>query len=203
MPPLTILYTQDLRGDIHALPRLASLIQHARAEAGRVVCVDLGGACDPSAWHCDITGGRSMLAALDGCGYAAAHTDTLTADARAVLDRAILSMQMVDDAHPVRIGAMAYRTTREADPAADLSLYLRPADSTGFEGALLTVARVPRLHLAVVTVDTAARAILSRDIIPLTPQTRPDATISGMVDFILSEARLYQKKRPQPPSLST
>ena len=195
MSTLTILYTQDLRGDIGALPRLATLIQRARAEAERVACVDLGGACDPSAWHCDVTGGRSMLAALDGCGYAAAHTDNLTADARAVLDKAILSMQMVDDSNPARVGALAYLTTREADPAADLSLYLRPADSTGFEGALLTLERVPRLHLGVVTVDTVARVILSREVIPLTAQTRPDATISGMVDFILSEARLFQKKK--------
>ncbi len=195
MSNLTILYTQELRGDIGALPRLASLIQRARAESGRVVCVDLGGACDPSAWHCDVTGGRSMLAALDGCGYAAAHTDNLTSDARAVLDRAILSMQMVDDSHPARVGAMAYLTTRESDPSADLSLYLRPAESTGFEGALLKLERVPRLHLGIVKVDTASQEILSREVIPLTSETRPDATISGMVDFILSEARLYQKKR--------
>lgn len=195
MTPLTLLYTHDLRGEIHALPRLATLIQSARAEAGRVACVDLGGACDPSAWHCDVTGGRSMLAALDGCGYVAAHTDTLTPEGRAIIDKAILSMHRVDDEHPVRVGSIAYRSTRDSDPAADLTVHLRPADMTGFDGNLLTLAAIPRLHLGIVTVDPESREILRTDAIRLTSQTRPDATLSGVVDFILSEARLYQKRQ--------
>jgi hypothetical protein len=198
MPTLTVLYTHDLRGDIHALPRFATLIQHARAQAERVVCVDLGGACDPSAWHCDVTGGRSMLAALDGCGYAAAYTDSLTPEGRVVLNKAILSMQMVDDAHPARVGGMAYQTRRQSDSAADVTLYLRPAEITAFEGDLLTLAAIPRLHLGIMTVDIAARDIVHRETVPLTPHTRPDATISGVVDFILSEARLYQKRQARP-----
>lgn len=194
MPTLTVLYTHELRGEIHALPRLATLIQHARAQAERVVCVDLGGACDPSAWHCDVTGGRSMLAALDGCGYAAAHADTLTAAGRIGLDKAIFSMHMVDDTHPARVGNIAYHSVRDPDPDAPLTLFLRPTETTVFEENLLTLAAIPRLHLGLVTIDTDSREILRTDAIRLMGNTRPDATLSGVVDFILSEARLVQKR---------
>ncbi|MCU0465334.1 MAG: hypothetical protein MUF38_12300 [Anaerolineae bacterium] len=192
---LTILYTHDLRGDLNALPRLATQLQRLRADAGRVVCVDLGGACAPDVWHCDQTGGRSMVVALDGCGYAAAHADTLQPAARADLSRAILSMQVVDDTHPARVGAIAYHSTPDAHPSAELTIYLRPSDATGFEGGLLRLMRVPRLHIGLAEVEPAARAVIRSDVVAVPPATRPDPTISGLVEFITSETRLAHKKR--------
>lgn len=192
---LTLLYTHNLHGEIHALPRLATLMRRARAEFGRVACVDLGGACHPSVWHCEVTGGRSMLAALDGCGYVAAHADGLTPQGRAGLDKAIFSMHMVDDDHPARVGTTSYRSIPVADPEAALTVLLRPAESTRLDGTLLSLAAIPRLHLGVVTVDIAAGVILKTDALTLTPDTRPDATLSGVVDFILGEARLFQKRQ--------
>lgn len=192
---LTVLYTHDLRGDLNALPRVATQLQRLRADAGRVVCVDLGGACAPDIWHCDQTGGRSMVVALDGCGYAAAHADTLEPAARADLSRAILSMQVVDDAHPARVGGIAYHSTPDAHPSAELTLYLRPADETGFDGALLRLVRVPRLHIGLAQVDEAARSVIRSDVVAVSPATRPDPTISGLVEFIASETRLAAKKR--------
>jgi hypothetical protein len=192
---LTVLYTHDLRGDLNALPRLATQLQRLRADADRVVSVDLGGACALGVWHCDQTAGRSMIVALDGCGYAASHADTLQPAARADLNRAILSMQVVDDAHPARVGTMAYHSTPDAHPSAEITLYLRPVDETRFDGSLLRLMRVPRLHIGLVEVDPAARTVIRSEVVAVPPATRPDPTISGLIEFIASETRLAMKKR--------
>jgi hypothetical protein len=195
---LTVLYTHDLHGEIQLLPRLASALRAARAAHPRSVYIDLGEACGPQAWHCAETGGRSMLVALDGVGCAAARADGLSPEARALLGKAILSMHAVDDAHPARTARLAYRTTPDADPQADLTLYLHPADQTAVTDGRLLLARLARRTLGVVTVDITQAMILDMQAVPITGALLPDPTISGLVEFVLNEARLAARKRGAP-----
>jgi hypothetical protein len=193
---LTVLYTQDLRGDLRALPRLFSLIQQVRADlGGRSVCIDLGGACAPQVGHCAQTGGRSMLMALDGCGYAAAYADTLAAGVRPELAKVILALQVVDAAHAGRVGGMAYVADGQARPDAALTVSVCPADQTGWRDGVLHLRAIPRLTVGAVTLDLSAGVVIAERAHPLTPDTRPDPTIAGMVGFIENEVRWAVRKR--------
>jgi hypothetical protein len=110
---LTILYTGELRGDLALLPRLYTHLKRLKERfAPPILLLDIGEACagntDPDTvprqnentrepgdgrapigteahdWHCSVTGGRSMLVALDGMGYEAIHA-RITPDMRAKL----------------------------------------------------------------------------------------------------------------------
>src|SRR5688572_29658141 len=88
--PLSILYTQDIRGDLDLLPRLYTFLRQIRQQAQRfedeadvMVCqvqppdrrillLDVGGSCAADVWHCEATQGRSTLIVLDAMGYNAA-----------------------------------------------------------------------------------------------------------------------------------
>lgn len=189
---LTVLYTADLRGNLDLLPRLYSLLKRLRAEfsAERVVLLDLGNACDSDVWHCAVTGGRSMLIALDGMGYdAASVTGILTSESRAkIADMGeIVRLELHDFEQPYRCDTLrvtmqaAVRTSLEAD------LLSLAAVKTGEVGVAHLTQRGSDWHLETFGVYA------------LTPGTLPDPTIAGMVEFITAEARYAQKKRASAP----
>ncbi|MCC6801567.1 MAG: hypothetical protein IT319_01685 [Anaerolineae bacterium] len=115
--PLTILYTHRLLGDLDALPKLYSFLRQLQAHysespalvcaddpaapVGSVLRLDLGESCDPSVWHCDVSGGRSTLVVLDGMGFDAARVDN-AAVIRAQMGDAV-RLALVDGENPHRI----------------------------------------------------------------------------------------------------
>src|SRR5690606_1109253 len=84
--------------DLPLLPRMYSFIKPLRAHyseesetlcegdpapanpLGKVLLLQLGDSCSPDVWHCEVTGGRSTLAVLDGMGYDAADVHGVRAD---------------------------------------------------------------------------------------------------------------------------
>lgn len=70
LPPITILYTVGLRGELRILPYLFTLIRAQMAAApGPTVLADLGESCRMDWPICAATEGRAALVALDGMGY--------------------------------------------------------------------------------------------------------------------------------------
>src|SRR5438128_2120399 len=71
---IKLLYTAALEGRLSLLPMLFTRIRQERHEpAGPVLLVDLGRACVPGMWICDVTEGKAMLVAMDAIGYDAFH----------------------------------------------------------------------------------------------------------------------------------
>lgn len=198
-PPaaLTVLYTAQLRGDLDLLPRLFTFLRElrARAEGGAVLLVDLGGSCTPEVWHCAVTGGRSMLIALDGMGYHAAHVaGTLAPGMRGRMSD-LTQMALVDAEHPYAHSGAVQVVAGEAAAemtAAPLVVRLDAAPETASDGRVLRLASVARGQVG--RAMWAGGRLAAYDVFDLPAAAEPDPTIAGVVDFIVSEARYVEKR---------
>ena len=192
MQAITVLYTHNLRGDLDLLPRLFTFIQKLRTGIARKsVLVDLGESCAPEVWPCAITGGRSTLLALDAMGYDAANvTGVLSAESRGKLTGQIM-MALVDEEHSHTKDDVFF-TTHPEDDGALFQIILAPAETTTLEGRTLRLAGIKGGQVGVAKVMSGSAQY---EVHAVPPNTPSDATIAGVVDFIRSEARYYEKKQ--------
>jgi hypothetical protein len=189
---ITVLYTHNLRGDLDLLPRLFTFIQKLRTGiSGKSVLVDLGASCAPEVWPCAITGGRSTLLALDAMGYDTANvTGVLSAESREKLAGQIM-IALVDEEHShVRDDVLF--TVMPEDDGELFQIILAPAETTTLEGRTLRLAGIKGGQVGMAKIEGGS---VQYEVHAVPPNTPPDATIAGVVDFIRSEARYYGKKQ--------
>jgi hypothetical protein len=198
---LIVLYTCDLRGDLDRLPRLFTLIRglmDAPYQA-RHLLLDLGNACGPEVWHCEATGGRSTLMVLDAMGYHAANVTGVLSEENRARIAAVTTMALVDADHP-HLDADILITSEVDIQSSCFQICLTPHDETRVAVNTLFLARVEagRVGMAMVRRTPDGTAYLHSHEVPgydLHPRIHPDPTIAGTVDFVLSEARVYQRKQ--------
>lgn len=198
----TILFTQDLRGDLRFVPKLGRVLWRLRTEDQNNLTVDLGAACDRSVWHCAATEGRSMLIALDGVNYAAVNAEGLEESVRPHLNRALVNLRAVDCNHPAKVGP--FHAVTQLPPAgipgAQVVLVLEPQDAARVEGNVVFFPRVPRYAIGRMRLTLLPEVeIVSVETLAVPPDTPPDPTLTAMVEFIESEARQYAEKRRHAP----
>jgi hypothetical protein len=194
--PLNLLYTYDIRGELRLLPRLYTFIKSLRASLeGSCYLVDLGNSCAPDVWPCNVTEGRATLVALDAMGYAVANVQgILSAASRHRLVEQV-TLAMVDDEHAHQQDGVMFHSQKDPSlrlrDAVRYDVILAPAQETRYHNGVVTLQAVATGQVGVVGV---ADNVVYRDIYTMPPQTLPDATISGAVDFIESEARYFEKR---------
>jgi hypothetical protein len=196
--PLTIFYTGGLRGDLALLPRLHTFLRALRAElvptGEQALLFDLGEACAPGVWHCDVTGGRSALLALDALGCDAARADGLSAEDRSRLDANLLRLFPVNADHPWRAGDVCACAPPSACLAGcRLCVALEAAPATALAGHTLQLQGVRAGEVGTARVGPEP-ALLAASVHLLPTGTLPDATIAAVVDFVLDEARRYAQR---------
>ncbi len=215
--PLTIFYTANLRGQLDLLPRLHTFLRQLKAQPveddstvmlcavepvqRQFLLLDLGAACSEDMWHCAVTGGRSALIVMDAMGYQAANVSGyLTDEGRSRLDANLLQLALIDETQDwnhaeITVTANADLTDR---PHA-LTIVAVPGERTHLEGRVLHLRAVESGQVGVVHLNSTdgngTLAISGYTILDLPANTPPDPTITATVDFVLSEARLFQKKR--------
>lgn len=203
---LKLLYTANIVGDLALLPRLFTFLQQLRADSRHsTLLLDLGGSCADNVWHCRETGGRSILIALDAMGYHAANVaGTLDMRNREQLAEQA-TMALVDAGRdwlyrvpPVSDSSISIRLHARAE-AAGLQIVLSPAKRTSIDGNAIFLGTVcaGQVGEALVDLQEAPKLIAAR-VHEMPPDTPPNASIAGTVEFIEQEARLLAKKR-QPP----
>lgn len=176
----------------------------------RTVLLDLGNACDPAVWHCAATEGRSMLIALDAMGYDAANArGMLTAESRARLKDNLMGLALVGDMgtdaknrvptkHDDSVGTPLWASAPYSiqDQGFEITISLVPSSRTRVSNSVLFLADVQagQVGMVQVTHNNGHFTLQADAIFDLPPDTPPDPTIAGTVEFILSEARLYQKR---------
>lgn len=203
MDKLNLLYTGNIRGDLHGLPRLYTCLQQLRqqfpAEDGGPLLLDLGDACAPDVWHCAATGGRSVLIVLDGMGYHAAHV-VLDESERHKL-HGVTTLGLVDARRnwryhvpPVRDDGIV--VSAQPTPALRLNIVLTPADTSHLSDGTLQLQAVDKGQIGRVQLDLSdAPRLLSAEIVSCPSGLRPDVTIAAAVDFVEEEARHAQRQR--------
>jgi hypothetical protein len=193
-----ILYTANIRGKLDLLPRLHTFMRRLRAqpvedEEAVMICaveqllpqnllLDLGNSCAPETWHCAATEGRSTLIVLDAMGYDAANVEgLLTEAARQRLRENFIRMALVEGTPLEREG---------------LHIHLKPAAATRLDGNALALAGVNAGQVGLARVGKLGGrwTLFEQEVLTVPPETPPDATIAGAVDFVLGEARLYQRR---------
>lgn len=195
---VTFLFTQDLRGDLRFLPKLARVLMQLRLEERRTLTLDLGGMCSPDVWHCSITDGRSMLIALDGLNYAAVNAEGVPDSVWPSLAKSLVYMQAIDSLHAGKMGYVRFvtRPPTEEVPPEILALVIAPHAEASIVGNIVYFPAVASHKVARMRVKPAAPAeIVSLEIFEVPPDTAPDPTISGMIEFIENEALQYGKRR--------
>lgn len=129
---LTILYTGGLRGDLSLLPRLYSFLKQLKRDetADRVILIDIGDLCSAEVWHCAVTGGRSMIIALDGMGYDIVHAE-ISNEARAKLGDNIRAevVSLNHTWHQDAICVYSLLTTPPYDVLEKHRLFIYPCDN--------------------------------------------------------------------------
>lgn len=197
---VAFLFTQDLRGDLRFLPKLARVLMHLRRDDRRTLTVDLGGMCTPDVWHCAATEGRSMLIALDGLNYAAVNAEGLSESVRPYLTKSLIYMQAIDAAHAGTMDQVRFVTRLSPDdlPPQYLTLVVAPHAEAKVTATVIEFPAIARYKVGRMRVRMNTPVeLVSLETFDVPDDTAPDATISGMVDFIESEARQYQKRQDQ------
>ena len=200
---LTLRYSANIAGDLALLPRLFTFLQRLNAADGQgALLLDLGGSCAESVWHCRATGGRSTLIVLDGMGYHAANVaGGLDAGNRAKL-AAQVTLALVDAAQDWKVDAPpapdpgVIVTLRPRDSAARLQIALKPAAETRLDGNTLWLGEVGAGQVGEAAVDLRGRPrLVSARVHVMPPDTPPNPSIAGAVEFVEAEARLFAGKR--------
>jgi hypothetical protein len=178
-----ILYTHQLRGQIDMLPSLFTFLRDVRKRyaAEKTLMFDLGDACAADTWHCGATQGRSMLIVLDAMGYHAANVKGYLSDEGRTKLTGVVTMKFMDDSQPfvddsgLQISLVASNKTELRD---EETLHL-----IGVTGGQVGLAQLSNQKL------------IAHEILTLPSKTAHDPTIAGVVDFVLSEAKYYGRKK--------
>lgn len=200
---LTLLYTAGIAGNLALLPRLFTFLQQLKADSRQpVLMLDLGGTCAADVWHCRETGSRSTLIALDAMGYHAANVaGALDRENRDKLAEQV-TLALVDAGRdwqyrlpPLSDGRISVRLRAWPD-ATRMQIILSPAAGTFIEGNAVYLGAIGagQVGKAVVELQEATTLIAAR-VHQMPPDTPPNASIAGTVEFIEQEARLLAKKR--------
>lgn len=205
--PITILYTQHLHGKLDRLPRYATFIRRLRNEIdGRVLLLDAGEACASTAELCTLTEGRAAPIVLDAIGYEAVNVKGYISDeARDKLRANYLNAALVDSNYPyISDDSIAYADTPPAAIPHRLHIALTTGETTSLspEPTLnriytLTLGTLSEWEVGQVTL-TVAENVTTLDnaqVHHCPPNTPPDATISGAVDFVRDEVRFLKRSR--------
>ncbi len=198
---LIVFYTHNLRGDLDLLPRLYTLIHKLKSAPyeGRKLLVDLGDSCSPDVWHCDATGGRSTLIVMDAMGYDAANASGfLTAEGRAKLEGNV-SVGMVAGEHSFERDRIVFTCQPQTDSEL-FQISLAAAEENRVEGSVLFLGGIRPETVGMAWVkfgEDGKPHLFSQDKagFGLYPAILPDPTIAATVEFVVSEARRYERKK--------
>jgi hypothetical protein len=181
-----ILVTANSQGDTAYFPRLYTAIRELKGLlGGKAWLVDSGGAWSEDNRLCQITENRAPYLILDAMGYDLVFADGLSP---ANLER--LQSQMLSKIVPEDYPARLFIQDREFLVMPDRNL-----SAASIQGNYLKLPLPPQKTIYRLRLDVTNAVILETMLYPVQDDRLPDATITGAVEFVESEARYYQKKQ--------
>jgi hypothetical protein len=197
---LTILYSQNIGGDLALLPYFYNFLQGLKqGHDTSALLLDLGDSCAEDIWHCQATKGRSTLIALDGMGYHAANVRDLLADSEREKLKSSVSMGLVTERQAWRYFVPPVRdedilVASVPIPALRLCIVLSPSDETTLENRTLHLQSVEKKQVGLVKIDLSAMTISEKNIISMPKGIKPDPTISAAVELVEEGARMLNNR---------
>ncbi|MCD4685391.1 MAG: hypothetical protein K8S97_05605 [Anaerolineae bacterium] len=213
---ITVLYTANLRGALHLLPQLSTLIQGVRRVAeGPVFLLDLGDTCAKDAWVCQATQGRAPFLVLDSMGYDAA---VIGGNEQVPIPPSALRqlVQHNDMVMPVIIWQRPKTLTKRGVQFTVLPGIVAANATSSNEAPALRIDRgaatlpdvgsshpvlgdVPQGHLAGIDIAWPAWTVQHAKLLALEATIPIDPSIAAVVELVESEARQQAQKHGGPP----
>lgn len=200
MKTLTILYTQNIRGDLQYLPRLYTFLQKLKREHdSKALSLDIGNACADDVWHCEVTKGRSTVTVMDAMGYHAVNVADFMGDSERDSLATNVSTGLVTKRHMWRYFVPPLRDediviAGQATPAMKLCIIASPAENNLLENRMLHLRTLDKGEVGLVQVDMQKMTITKEEIFTMPKRLKPNASIAASVDLIEEEARFAQKR---------
>lgn len=193
---MNVIYTYNLSGNITFFPRLFTHVRTLLLHSSpKPLLLDLGGACHPDQWHCKATEGRSALIILDAMGYDAANTYGVLSKASYDKLKEHVIMTLIHDEQPHIVKNVLLALTPISSTGSWMpKICLTPCDSTIIQDGWLHLARIAGDEIGIVQMDSDT---MRYRVEKIPANTMPDPIISGVVDLVLAEARLYVNKLHQ------
>jgi len=205
-PTLTFLATANVRGALHLLPHLFTLIQQEKRESGGLcVLLDLGDTCAAAEWVCQDTQGRAPFLVLDSMGYDGAiiggpeKAPIPIASLHRLVSQMVMPLYVWNRAKSITKRGVTF-TLFPGKPATELEQPVLSIDRsmTTLPDAGAHPPVLPDVEQGVLLrVDVAwpEWTVRNARIVPVTRDTPPDPTISAVVELVESEARFYAQQR--------
>ena len=201
MDTLTILYTQNINGNLQILPSLYTFLQSLKQDYDpQALILDIGDACSDDVWHCDVTDGRSAVIVMDAMAYHAVNvTGFMTDSQRDSLGNSV-SVGLITARHMWRYFVPPLKDddiviAGQATPAMRLCIVANPHTQNSLNNRMLELQQVEQSQIGLVQVDMHKLAITEQNIFYLPKGTKPNPTISASVDLVMEEAEFISKRR--------
>ncbi len=198
---VTLLYTANIKGNLHLLPRLFTLIQQQhRAAKGPVFLFDVGDTCARESWVCQATHGRAPFLVLDSMGYDGAiigggeEVPIPPSALRQLAGDMLMKAIIWDRAKPVtRHGitlTVAPGRAEVPDDAGPVIRVDRTSSALPTPGDSPPVLRdVTQGAIVAITMTWPAWTVAAAQVFTISERTPVDPTIAAVVELVESEAR--------------
>ena len=201
MDTLTILYTQNINGNLQILPSLYTFLQSLKQKHDpKALILDIGNACSDDVWHCAVTQGRSAVIVLDAMGYHAVNVTGFMTDGQRDSLRNNVSVGLITARHMWRYFVPPLKNddiviAGQATPAMTLCIVATPHSQNSLSNRMLELQAIEQPQIGLVTVDMQNLVITEQAVFDLPKGTKPNATISASVDLVEEEAEFISKRR--------
>lgn len=176
--------TGHCEGDLGYLPRLHTALQQRITQLGsKAYRIDAGRAWSAASWICQATENRAPYIILDAMGFDIAFADGLRADGFEKLEDQLM-MRLAD---PNQLAQLE-------TPIAELLLRVDESSVQAQISDGVLSLPIPAFG-QILQLGFVGATIQQQDILTVEPSTLPDATIAGTIEFVMSEARYYQKNQ--------
>ncbi len=191
---MNIIYTHHLNGHLDHFPRLFTHIKAISARLSpKPLLLDLGASCHPIQWHCEATDGRSAFIVLDAMGYDAVNTQGLLTSSSYTKLKTQVSMRLVHDAQPHIVNNVVLALSPVSSQGIWMpKICMSASDKTVIRDDWLYLTNIAGDEIGIVQIDGDN---IHHQVEKIPANTIPDPTISGVVDLVLAEARLYGNKK--------
>jgi len=183
-----IIVTASIQGDLEYMPRLFTAIRELKTSLPhKALLIDTGQSASDESPICIMTENRAPYIVMDAMGYHFAFDDSMSLDNRERVQPDV-QLRLIDSREEAIVMLGAFQLLVKCDPSA-------PIDQARIENGILILPQPQKNTILHLTLAVDTMRITQTSITMVNDDTLPDSTIAGTIEFVIGEARYYQKKR--------
>ncbi|HLA45393.1 MAG TPA: hypothetical protein VJZ27_18230 [Aggregatilineales bacterium] len=182
-----ILVSARIQGDLEYMPRLFTAIRELKMTLPyKALLIDTGQSASADSPICVMTENRAPYIVMDAMGYHFAFDDSMTLDNRERVQAGV-QLRLIDSRETAIVMLGRYQLHVECDPT--------KTDQPRIENNKLILPLPEKYTILHLTLAVDTMQIMQTSTTMVSEDPLPDSTIAGTVEFVIGEARYYQRKR--------